>query len=421
MIYDMSYSRDQQPAGPRPRHHHSYPVTKPSKHRQPQGEPFDPNELSRRLRLVLAEQKAHAEKKRRARTEYERQKKEREAAGVGGVAAATVGQQQSKDAAASKSTPAATSSKSGSSAAVSGPAESKSVVTPPAPKSRTAQADEDSSILSRIRNRKHPRTEPAPPPHAAYVPTEAASQFARTTTAPNWAEGQAVLSKMSRMAMKAHLDSHLENRRSVSAVPPSSTTTSTSEVPRQLRKAQSHLERLNAHPQQPSWQPHPEQIPENGALVVPEGNQRTKSHRHTFQGSLGGHTTQSIAQQGYQMRRSSTGDLLAPKLERASDEAVALNEEDEEGEADDLAALGPPDEHRVDWTQSDETREQREQRATLRPKNSIWTLRGRLGGFGKHSNGSNAAATAVDIDSNVERAMSPTSPSKGGFFARFKH
>ncbi len=65
MIYNMNYTLDQVAiARPAPK-----PTHKPGKSYPPPGYGIDPNDLTRRLYAVLSEQKAQAERRRRARAE----------------------------------------------------------------------------------------------------------------------------------------------------------------------------------------------------------------------------------------------------------------------------------------------------------------------------------------------------------------
>lgn len=392
----MSYERNQPTlVAARPAANPAKPKSRPVP-----GQPFDPNELSLRLRLVLAEQKAASEKKRRVRAEVERHRKE---ATIARIRADGHGEaDRPRDGPALTVAPAPTSDPSGASrGSRTKPSIQPTSVVPSAANDRQpnrplsrepqggsrAKGSKTDSPAKSSSETKGDETHP-------YVPREAASQFARTTTSAGMMLDGSLAHRLSRQALKAHLMGQ-GNDRGV-------------ERKKSLRKSQSNLDRLtNRAAVQHS------RIPEESAGI--ERIRDTSNHRHTFQGSLGGGRKSSeMIQESH--RRSSTGDLLEAYHRNDEHRQSVLVEEAIDGE-DDLIDPATADEHRVDWTQSDEAQRSASANA-LRPKPSFWTLRGRLGGF-RHREDKSPSPPERQADGPA-LPLSPKSP-RTGFFSRFKH
>ena len=73
MLATMSFPSESRATLARPLHRPSAKATSRQKLRPSQSQPLDPNELKKRLDVVVAERKAHSEKKKRARAETDRE------------------------------------------------------------------------------------------------------------------------------------------------------------------------------------------------------------------------------------------------------------------------------------------------------------------------------------------------------------
>jgi hypothetical protein len=413
----MTYTREQnfvrtqaKPLKPKPRSHQGH---------------FDPEELSRRLYLVLADQKAHAERKR-ARAEEAKLKDHRSGTirhhnkeGSG---------RRSKEAG-REAVPATepSSSKNQTSVKPAGSTSSGELRRQKSSKS-APQRKESKANLSK----DAPKSAPEPPTTYHHVPQEAAKQFARTTTVEGMRDGSGSLShKLSKQALKLHLAAgaaaHSLSHRAGEG--------SALERSRSTRKDDKDREKVYERAHQRT------RILEETAEVEEEGEEyhvapQYQKLQHTFQAEL---TRMKSAEHHldiptYSHRRNSTGDILA----KAEDTRRSMVLVERTSLADVLEASTPPpdpdpataDEHRVDWTQSDEQEASAAAAAAaaaasppaqrhkpllsplLRKADSIWTLRGRLGSGSKGS-----ASMAAQEKSDVPPV--PESP-KAGFFSKFK-
>jgi hypothetical protein len=408
----MSYNREQnlvrtqaKPLKPKPRHQQGH---------------FDPEELTRRLYVVLADQKAHTERKR-ARAEEAKLKDAR--SGTGRHHNKEAAERRSKEAA--RETATAHSSKPAS-LKPTGSSSSGELKTLKSSKLSGQRKDSKATTVKDVPN---VTLEPAPASYR-HVPQEAAKQFQRTTTVEGMRDNSSnnLAHKLSKQALKLHLAAG-------AAAHSSSLRAAASE-----EKAISPVERLLKDRERvDDWR---SRIPEEAAEVEPEP-EREEYHvapqypPHTFRAEL---ARLKPAEHPDQNRRNSTGDILA----RAEDSRLSMVLVERTELADVLEDATPPpdpdpaaaDEHRVDWTQSDElaaaaaaaaaaaeatainTTDVPAQRhkpllsPLLRKADSIWTLRGRLG------SGSRAAA-AQEKGDMAQIPESPRSP-RGGFFAKFK-
>lgn len=403
----MSYPREEVGANRPP---------KPSRprHRHAQGMPFDPDELSRRLYNVLAEQKAEAARRRRAR---ELEKRTRDHLASKQSDSPREAAQSSRPDAPSSSTPGQSSgSKSAAKKtphnepaqppAPRGAAES-SGSRPTVPNSFPQRRGSKLHLTTRSAARRAPSqanrsdvaAETASEGASEYhhVPSQAASQFARTTTSTGMRDGSGEAHRLSKRALKYHL----EGAQADASTGPSGT--------RALRKAQNDHDKVFERNQfQRS------RILDAAAAADNEREQR--QHRHTFEGDLGFHRPE---EQQYANRRNSTGNLLQAVL-NAGDQALAGHDDD--GEVFDPSTAH---EHRVDWSQSDELLKSKPPEAKgtplLRKADSIWALRGRLGSFGKQTKEEKPPSSGSDEHSPPPQSTQKTkSPNKIGFLARFK-
>ncbi|KAK1772396.1 hypothetical protein QBC33DRAFT_575004 [Phialemonium atrogriseum] len=387
----MSYTREQAVAKPPARP--VKPKIRPTA-MTPQGH-FDPDELSRRLYLVMADQRAHSERKRRARAEAAKSKE--------------------AEAEAEASTSASAPPRDGETAPAAG--QSKD---PSAAPHRSRSADISTDLISELRKQKstHSNTQRKPsklamaPPASTtssepsqyhHVPREAAKQFARTTTVGGMRES-GLIHKLSETALKFHLGG-LHSNRNVEG----DASLGPFQLTRSLQRGQSQRERIYDRNQFQRTR-----ILETAAEMDEERERDTElQQRHTFQGELA-RTKPPEQNQQPNPRRNSTGDVLGKLEDRGGSSApmepVADIMDDtipqEEPEQTPLA-LKP----RVDWTQSDEVAQRHKglRSPLLRKADSIWTLKGRLGSRG-------SSQEKADPPHIPEAPKSP----KPGFFAKFK-
>jgi hypothetical protein len=388
MLYNMSYPQEQ-------------PLPKPPKatagkqsHRLAPPQPFDPADLTRRLQAVLVEQKAYSEKKRRARAE--------------------IAEKQSKEATSSKGhRPEFELSNAGNETRVGIKEKSPNIAVSKSLPERLSHVDLSNSRLdptrSQRRSSKHDASTTATYHH---VPQVAAEQFARTTTAEPATE-KGLVHKLSRKALKFHLEG-LGSNRAVSAIDANGNPLQHTKA---LRKAQSYRERLYDRNQFQRTQ-----ILEAAAEVDEERMVRSRN-RHTYEGQYAAGTFDYENRK--EARRVSMGDMLMNQDANrrgsfgANSSGYAL---EKTGTAGGIGGIGVSTiyEHRIDWTQSDETKAKHKPRIGpfLRKADSIWALRGKLSNFTKHERddqsipqtGSDDTATSIDT------IKSP----KVGFFSRFK-
>lgn len=442
----MSYTREQnfvrtqaKPLKPKPR--------------QQQGH-FDPEELTRRLYIVLADQKAHSQL-RRARAEESKLKGTR----------SWTGRRQSNDVASGGSKEAAARETSAAHA-------SKQTSLKPTGSVSSGELGRKKSSKSGVAERNEspraaqPRDVHAPEPaaHASgyhHVPQEAAKQFQRTTTVEGMRDSHGGTSsslahKLSKQALKLHL--------AAGAAAHSSSLRAAAASDDHHTKPISPVERLLKDRERvDDWRSRIPEEPE-AADTSEDREDREEYHAapqyqpHSFHAELARLSSPSAAAAEHlhpdQNRRNSTGDILA----RAEDNRLSMVLVERPSLLADVledpvtAALEPDlavavDEHRVDWTQSDEkvaaaeaamtintssaqasTTAQQQQRhkpllsPLLRKADSIWTLRGRLGsGSSKGSSfGPAQEKGSGDMAQIPESPRSPTKEPRAGFFAKFK-
>lgn len=425
----MSFSREQNPVRT-----HTKPLkTKPRQH---QGH-FDPEELTRRLYLVLADQQAHAERKRaRAKAEELAKQKEptpwnirqpnREAA-----------ERRSKEAAREKAARETVTAHSSQQTSLR-PAVSTSSTELKRQKSSKLGAARKEPKATLAKEAPKPAPEPAPATYH-HVPQEAAKQFQRTTTVDTMREAAAsadLAHKLSKQALKLHLAAgaaaHSSSLRAVAAIEEKPTS-----PVEKLLKDRERVDHWRSHiPEDPIAEEAAEEEEREEYYVAPQYQQQ-----HTFHAELA-RLRPPTNHPDHQHRRNSTGDILG---KAAEDTRLSMVLVERTSLADVLEEVAPPpgepdpvqaDEHRVDWTQSDEQRAAAAAAAAavaaaavsaagtnaapaqrhkpllsplLRKADSIWTLRGRLGSGGK----------AQEKGDMPQISESPRSP-KGSFFAKFK-
>ncbi|KAK0706455.1 hypothetical protein B0T26DRAFT_755956 [Lasiosphaeria miniovina] len=368
---------------------------------------FDADELSRRLYVVLAEQKAHAERKRRARAEAAVSSSRRD--GSGGTTrhdagrssdGATATQQQHKQ-----------------------PAEA------PPPTNlisdlRQSQAAKRKSQVADV-GQFSDAAAAGETPEYHHVPREAAKQFARTTTVEVMRENSGV-HQLSGRALKFHMD----GQRTIRAVAPETTATgggggggSDPLMPSELNRALKHSQTQRDRVLDRNQFQRTRTLEEAAQLEQEQRRDEALRNRHTFEGELSRiapegssgrkhhHRHQHSQSQPQSLaggannnaRRNNMGgtaviELLADGGDGAGTgsrrsvlmlDAAVVDAVSDETPPDDEPQLGqfPAHEHRVDWTQSDEgskTRPKLLLTPLLRKADSLWGMRGRLGsGSGK--------------------------------------
>ncbi|KAK1988282.1 hypothetical protein LZ30DRAFT_745198 [Colletotrichum cereale] len=364
MLYNMGYPRDQSAA---PAVQSVKPMVAPARPRQrcSQPMPFDPEELSQKLAKVLADQRLHAERRRRTRTEA--------AAAATGSTAAIPQAQDAHPPHASLARgylekgsikPSHPTTKPRAAPPAVKPNREAAESSPSRPKSKTS---DDGHRSSQSAGKSSSWRKGSDGERHHFIPQFAAAQFTRTTTADNMSDNTGLVRKLSRTA---------------------------------LRLAQGHRER---HQGRVNVQR--ERIPEIAEMGDDRAHFDRNHHRHTIEGTLGAGWT-AETQQARAARRVSTGDLLM-----AWDSDVPSPSYPDETAQ--ISAEQKPHEHRVDWTQSDEVQPQPKPKPSLRKADSIWALKNKLGAFTKHGR-----------DENHSRDNSPPSDAlrspKSGFFSRFK-
>jgi hypothetical protein len=347
---------------------------------------FDPDELTRRLYLVLADQKIHAERKRIRQEE----------AKLRDARSWTSRHHSSKDGAKSKEAVLERSS-----------SKTKPTDKPP---SGDQQLQKQKSL--KLNKKDQPAAKPIPNPSSIpptadqqtsyhHIPQEAAKQFTRTTTVDGMRDpsnpGSNLVHKISKQALKYHLTG------------------------RQPPTTDTHNRTAIRH----------DRIPEE----VEEEPPTPPEDKHTFHNEL-------IKVLPPDQRRNSTGDLLVRATSEDHRRSMVLVDSLAEALVEDgtpeREALSPREvnEHRVDWTQSDEMRLKEQpavtaQRRTvlsplLRKADSIWMLRGRLGSgsSGKAEGDCEKIRSESPTKSPGLKSPGPKSPKVGGggggFFAKFK-
>ncbi|KAK4101540.1 hypothetical protein N658DRAFT_524004 [Parathielavia hyrcaniae] len=438
MQHRANYTREQIP-GPR---------TSGKPHKGParlaEGQ-FDPDELARRLYLVLAEQKAHAQRKQRARGEPSTRKH-----GPGR----------------SSGTRHRDSARPGEEARQPKPGE------PP--------AADPVTDLRRSESAKRETPHPAPAPDAAaakpeayhHVPQEAAKQFARTTTIENMRSNIDHVHKLSKRALMFHIEGPSKTVRAAGPAGAPKPALSPAELTRALQQNQAqraqHLDRNQFqrtrilqeaarldHSQQqqhPHQSPHKHTFQDELSRILPHNNthnnnnsklaRRNSTGTDPFQPTTHDASSSSTASQLQYNRRSL---LLLPSDNRNSLTLDPLLE-DATPPPEDLSRFPPADRARVDWTQSDEPHgggggsrgggggggpKLTLFSPLLRKADSLWAMRGRRGSRDSSGSGSGSGGGGGKGGEKGEGARggeaedggggeSPTAKAGKGFFGRFK-
>ncbi|KAK3186111.1 hypothetical protein K4F52_005101 [Lecanicillium sp. MT-2017a] len=345
--------------------------------RQQQPRPFDPEELSRRLYLVIAEQKAQAEKRRRFKADAAR-------SGTSSRRPVNVEEKARRRTSAKAERP------------------SKHDDRPHPP--RIDSNGSDRSFVERAKRASSKKAKDTDTTgffdsDGHYIPQVAASQFARTTLGDIVSEpDKGLIHKLSRKAVKYHMQGPTAAREVTDAPP--------CEQAKALRRAQSTRERNYERNQ---FQHPTSLLPLDEAAVFDAPVIDEKQMKAS--------------------RRKSTGSFLGKSdpVRHSAEYPPIMTILEKQPTYDHCEVIGNPDEHRVDWSQSDEAnRHSRPESPVVRKQDSRWPLRVRLGSFNKHAKDEKATLPASGADENgvavVESPTSPKSPKspKSGFFARFK-
>ena len=343
------------------------------KARPPTSQPVDAAELTRRLAVVLSEQKAKSNNKRQVRAEADLLSSN-----------APEGFRTCE----SRCSPAAAEP---TNVEHSGPCQAQI---------KTSQSKSAVFKESEDNDEEMPRA-------YRHVPQVAATQFERTTTVESSIDTSSVnkVHTLSRKAMKFHLKGPNANIEVVGLsfdAPPN-------EHAKALKRAQSTREQQYSRNQPGRTTARPPASEADGTFFRP-------NKRHslaTLSGFVRNETRLS--------RRMSTGsvcDVAKPLPVGSFELPGGLFPLQEPSEA------GNPDEHRVDWTQSDEAEAAKAAGVFRRPLSppairkvtSIWAFRGRLGSLSKHAKEKKQPSP---VDETHAEEVSPKSP-KGGFLTRFK-
>ncbi|KAG6090684.1 hypothetical protein E4U15_000036 [Claviceps sp. LM218 group G6] len=310
-----------------------------------QSQPVDPQELARRLSVVLAEQRAHSDRKRRARTYaaidlQQHSLSSRPNRNVDQLLPDCVGETESEIGIAHKTYRSSSHEET--------PFEHTNYQKPGSSSTRKSHDG-----LGNMPSYRH-------------VPKVAASQFTSTTTAVSPSE-LGTIHPLSRQALSFHLDgpnaSLAAKAIACDAAP--------RETNKALRRAQSMRER--------QYKRNQVDVP-----ILP----RTSELGTALYPLSPGPFENGVDDESRDARRMSTGTMLGRSEPRPVEPfemaTVLLSPEKSE-------IVYQPSKNRVDWTQSDESTKANAAvqpaftRLELRKTDSKWKLRGRLGSFGRHS------------------------------------
>ena len=373
------------------------PVKAVPKHRKrPQKSvPFDADELTQRLYVVLAEQRLQYERRRQARAEAEKLTKQ---------PAETKGNKRS-------------SKNPGRASAPTQRIPAKPVAEPDQSERHRNQGAKPShekpnqrpqgqAPVKGISGSRGKAAEDGSSAAYHHVPQVAASQFSRTTTTEG-GQGMSLVHKLSKRAMQFHM-SGPNSGRGMAAM---TSGTAPSEQTKALRRAQSQRERQYERNQ---FQ-HPAIL--EAAAEVDE-KQAWQAQRQTFEthfqsraGAAGEDLAATRLSAGSPLGR---GDLMRDSLDMPGG-MVPIERLNSNG---DVELVCRSEDHRVDWTQSDELATQpRPSSSQLQKLESKLTLRARLGSFSKHGRDEGAASPPPQVAAQEEHALKSA---RSSFFARFK-
>ncbi|KAI1408155.1 hypothetical protein F5Y13DRAFT_173108 [Hypoxylon sp. FL1857] len=385
----------------------SYKQNQTRQNRHAKSQPFDADDLRRRLYVVIAEQEAAAKKSRRERPEKRRSMQSNEL-----------------DTPTSQSDTRRTSSAAPKSAiAKSGPSETSFAARMARSKISASDISKESadqssegktsrsmsmskSIQEKLR-RKSSKADPTSTENAVnaasyhHVPQEAATQFERTATGTGMRERNLVHSS-SQSALKPQIDGRRPSEQA--------------ELDAGITPAPQNnaLERITTHREMPHERTqfrNPWSVPDE-RVSSEEGRRRhsivglapVRSRRKSSFGNI---------LEDEPLTVHPTGRLDPPLDEISSEETLAIDP-------------ATANEHRVDWTQSDEIPEKPKTAAAkiplLRKADSLWTLKGKKGNPGKNGGQVRDEKIGAIREKQDEGFAAPSPPKflRLGFLSRFK-
>ncbi|KAI1084402.1 hypothetical protein F5B20DRAFT_576541 [Whalleya microplaca] len=381
-------------------------------HRHAKSQPFDADDLRRRLHVVIAEQeeKELQERKRRARLEaLERVPQEKHDSATDEHAI-----EESDTTSLKLTRPVA----DGTSFAARMAKDNRATADSPlrANTNRSSGRSKPKSLQDKLRRKSSRGVEPTaehaekPTPYH-HVPQEAAAQFARTATAISVGD-RSLVHSLSQAALSYHMEgSRPSDRAELEA------SMTPAQQQRALRRAQSYREKL--HERNQFQQAH-----------VPQAEERSSSEE-SLQHNAAASSRGKASGCGRSERQNSFGNILEDEVLAVVHPPPAIHDlPADQISSEETLVVDPAtaNEHRVDWTQSDEVYEKpkRTKSPLLRKADSIWTLKARLGNFTKqshHNNNRGEKPVVREKEAVFAAALSPPpqkSHSRFGFLARFK-
>lgn len=342
--------------------------------------PFDPDDLCRRLQVVLAEEKAYAERKRRSRANIDRPVvKDDDGKRIGREVPLEITAYQATATKSAQVTAARRSVLSSSAAKRRSKATEEGLIAPPEPPEKEDQASYH------------------------HVPSVAATQFARTT-AHELSSDKSIVHKLSRKAMKFHMEGPNARADTMANAAPD-------EQAKMMHRVREEREKTYGRNQ---FQ-HPAAILE-AAGDVDDRQDRDACYRQTFDSHFRAkHGVQDESDQPYKPRLSSSSARAYQHAgtRESADYPAGIYPVLSQDDAENQSVPTRIDDHRVDWTQSDE-KTLEPLSPTLRKADSRWTLRGRL----SFHRGSKSEKEMLAIEDRTESPM--LRPQRSSFFARFK-
>ncbi|KOS22586.1 hypothetical protein ESCO_001912 [Escovopsis weberi] len=354
--------------------------------------PFDPDELTRKLHGVLAEQQAYADRKRRARAAAEAEREARYAA-----------QQARADA-------------QHPTEAISLPQTARDR-RPGAPALKLQTGGSTTPGKSRRESLRRlfgasPTSDEQPTPTYHHVPQVAASQFARTTTVESLTD-RALVHELSRRTLNGRPEGF--------SAPADDAPVELSPVgwTKALRRTQSLREDQHGT-STPRFTRTLDATAETDELLPTQ--RLTQENLCDLLRSQGADKGERNMSDVFQRIVAS----LEPPAERPSSSPRSplspVSPADMKLLPNHCEVVGDPHEHRVDWTQSDEIQNHAKTapaQQPLRKSESRWALKSRLASFSK-GKGDKQAASPIEEKVKEAAMAQPKFPLKLGFLARFK-
>ncbi|OTA94040.1 hypothetical protein M434DRAFT_395113 [Hypoxylon sp. CO27-5] len=378
----------------------SYRPSHTRQNRHAKSQPFDADDLRRRLNIVIAEQEASKEKKRRERLG------KRGSIQSDKLDTPTSQSEMVPKSAALKPGPSETSFAARMARSKISASNLSKEGSEQSPETKAGRSMSMSKSIQEKLRRKSSKAEPtstedavnAPSYH--HVPQEAAAQFERTATG-NGMRDRNLVHSISQSTLK----NHVESRR-----PSNQTELDPSITPAQQKNA---LERTHNHREQL----HERTQFRNPWVVSDERNNSDEGRRR--------HSIIGLAPVRSR-RKSSFGNILEDEPLMIHPTAT-LDLPIDEISSEETLAIDPATahEHRVDWTQSDEIHEKPKiatmKKPLLRKADSLWTLKGKIGNLSKngHTRDEKMGAMREKHDEGFT-APSPPKFLRLGFLSRFK-